>query len=426
MAHLTQRLPWEMLADHFKFVHTNHRYQNRTNLYPRFKPDQGKHLNHFSKVFARLIDEFSSQERAKYPADLTVPSDNEPLLNIATKKRIWKTVERYKTAVPLHLNSSNADHYVLRSEECFLPHWLSSLNTITTSVWGTKDTEYIMHLLKTLIIYGEMEPLLRLASHTDAQRYIDASFLVGDHSWSNIQNHALMSYLCLNVLILKPELHDDTSRVQRLEQMKSNGETTPPKDEFDYRFTYAYQITLLGCNHDDDGSDVASYPHQQFFGALPHMYKYSMWSVNNCGLKNPKDLCQETYKDVYVPHLMDAAVVIDALGKKGLPTELTLQILKLADYTAGRKLPVPNDPFHPANRKELRHYLQYCWNTLIRTNILLKAAGTWIDWEYVVNDMIFMLFGVDYPRMSRLILESDYQGRKEYEVGAPRNRRTFI
>jgi hypothetical protein len=62
-----------------------------------------------------------------------------------------------------------------------------------------------------------------------------------------------------------------------------------------------------------------------------------------------------------------------------LPTELALEVLEHADYTAKRRIPIANDPHHAENSEELEKYMAYYWKTLVRIDLLVNAHGWWID-----------------------------------------------
>jgi len=67
MLHQAHNLSWQILASNFKFVYETRRYNGYTNLYPLYRPGQGKQLTHFTKVFAQTSEGFTRWEQAKYP-----------------------------------------------------------------------------------------------------------------------------------------------------------------------------------------------------------------------------------------------------------------------------------------------------------------------------------------------------------------------
>jgi hypothetical protein len=108
----------------------------------------------------------------------------------------------------------------------------------------------------------------------------------------------------------------------------------------------------------------------------------------------------------------DIPLVIDYLRKTRLPTELILYVLELAEYVPRRRLVVPDDPLHVQNGIELRKYLNYCWQLLVRCDVLAKACGKPFIWEYHVNECIMLLWGVQYPKMAERV---DIEEREEID-----------
>lgn len=426
MAHQAHALPWQTLANNFKFVHANSRYRGRTDLYPRFKDGQGNQLQHFAKVFARLMDDFSKQERAKYPADVTPPEPGEVFIPDSTVKRIAKTVKEYRT--PSSNNNHRSDEDTeLQLEQRQIRSWLSNLRIDSCHLYyRTRET---LELLKTMILYGEMEPLLRLAAHPEI--WLPRVWNVDDWSvdvgWSELKDTALAAYICLNVFFIKPELYDVSSRRERLKQMKQCGEATPLPDEMDYRLTGAYQSMLVRCTWTRYSNyESCAYPHREFFGVPRGWFTEpaSYWH-NRFGQAHLSQLVNEKFRNYYIPSKADVPAVINLLGKKGLPSELALQVLQFSDYTPKSRLPIPEDPLHVDNGEELKKYLSYCWKLLVRIDVLLKANGSWVDWEFEVTEAIYKLFGPPYPKMSRLVECWEYEGRSENEVDTHRRRRFF-
>jgi hypothetical protein len=86
MAHQAHNLPWQTLASNLKFVHDNNSYEGRTNLYPKFKPEQGKQLTYFAKAFAKTVKGFSRTERDKYPKEYNLLEPENIIISPAMRK----------------------------------------------------------------------------------------------------------------------------------------------------------------------------------------------------------------------------------------------------------------------------------------------------------------------------------------------------
>ncbi|KAF2689205.1 hypothetical protein K458DRAFT_125172 [Lentithecium fluviatile CBS 122367] len=423
MAHQAHALPWQTIADHFKFVYKNRKYNDRTNLYPCFKPGQGKQLQHFARVFARVMGHASAQERKNYPDELIPPEDDEIFIPDSSLKRIAKTVKYYKT-----LRQKN----IISDDERKLPCWMECFDALRLS-WPTCGVRDTMELFKTLILYGEMEPLLRLATHAHVRLPDLYSYPLGggiEDGYTDVKNSALIAYICLNMFFIKPELHDPTSRAHKLDEMKQKFGLSYTEQMFDYRNTSSYQKLLTHCTHTGWGTEwgVCALPHREFFGIDRHMITTPYWSdlaKSRIGTGRVSQLFNAPYRFWYVPTASDVSAALAILTTR-VPTELALQILEHADYTAKRRIQVAHDPLHADNVEELKKYLGYCWKVLVRVDMLVKASGHWIDWQYEVTEVIYDLWGVSYPKMSTTVDDIWYKGRKEGEVDRARNRRTFI
>ena len=109
-----------------------------------------------------------------------------------------------------------------------------------------------------------------------------------------------------------------------------------------------------------------------------------------------------------MPHLPardDVPQVQQILSSRGLPAELVLDIMELAGYHAGEgRLKVPHDPFHRENRDELAKYLKYCWELLVRCEMLANVIGKVIPWEKLIYRSLVPLLqpaGMEYTRQWR-------------------------
>lgn len=169
---------------------------------------------------------------------------------------------------------------------------------------------------------------------------------------------------------------------------------------------------LRGCTASWKHSDVITYPHRQFFGIAdrqflgykPLLGNKSHW-LNWTDRKRKSDSPVEVYGRVpieeflsldnpisYQPAASDMASVRWILCKKGLPVELTMEIMELAGYEPKRRLEIPHDPFHPSNREELSRYLTYCWQIIVRCDMMRKALGMDIRWQEFVANILIELF----------------------------------
>lgn len=100
----------------------------------------------------------------------------------------------------------------------------------------------------------------------------------------------------------------------------------------------------------------------------------------------------------HVPDVSDACVVRWMLCLKRLPVELALLVMKLAEYEPRRRLKIPHDPLHWENRDELMQYLTYCWQTLVRCDMMAKELDMKMCWEDMVAECVVQLLDVWHGR----------------------------
>ena len=195
---------------------------------------------------------------------------------------------------------------------------------------------------------------------------------------------ALLPYICLNVIHCFPETWDPAS-----------GRT----DAKDYRRMRIYQYMLKQCTLSGMTSDVPTHPHRQFFGIADGQFQFS-YQDHTQTLPHPYGLMpleKFLHCDLWPPEHnttpSDIPQVRHILHSKGLPMELVLDIMQRAGYAPRGRLRVPHDPFHPDNREELAKYLRFCWEVLVRCEMLAAALGMAIPWHDVVARVVVRLFG---------------------------------
>jgi hypothetical protein len=407
MAHQTHNLPWQTLASEFKFVASNPSYGHRTNLFPRGHEDQNKKLLYFAKAFARNLEEFSPSERAKYAPEYTAPKREDFVISPSTAKKINGTLLRYRSEEP-HFVAFHRFTAPLGNENRSMSYWLDACHIACAkgnSYWWQHWTENV-ELFKALLLHNEMDSIFRIAAHPTLRERFGLSAwwsFPGDipenFGWSEVMRCALTSYICLNVFYLKPETHSGASEIN----LRTNNKE-------DYRWTASYQKMLVRCTTQNHGYDIHTYPHREFFGVPRQRFFSHDWSCHSgYGRIPPSVFCIPKYSEcrkglarasqIYVPMTGEISVVDQYLRQKGLPAELSIQVLELADYGGlTRRLAVADDPLHPQNHLDLRKYLTYCWQLLLRYDILMKEIGRSINWEEEVTQCIYELWGRETRR----------------------------
>jgi len=158
-----------------------------------------------------------------------------------------------------------------------------------------------------------------------------------------------------------------------------------------------YQYMLKQCTMSGKTSDIPTHPHRQFFGITNTQFAHhdpNQKNVHPYGLLSfdkflhCDDSPQQHPPAAHDPAPSDIPQVRQILHSKGLPTELVLDIMARADYAPRGRLPVPHDPFHPDNRAELDKYLKFCWEVLVRCEMLATALGMVIPWGDVVSGVM--------------------------------------
>lgn len=257
-----------------------------------------------------------------------------------------------------------------------------------------------------LLLYGEMDTVLRVCAIPDvglgdwwsvAQCYcgvsttskvsLDPIKLISskpyDAGWDQICYRALSPYIALNLIYCFPETWDDAS-----------GRT----EEKDYRLMWIFQRAVKDCISYGNTSQIASYPHRQFFGIEVRQLE---WSLRNlCGKVPYKTFLNGGRVTPQRPTPSAVFEVQQILRSKGLSVELILDILEKAEFEPGNgRLKVPHDPFHPENREELAKYLRYCWELLVRCEMMANALGMDIPWAEVLHTAMVEL--LSDPAMAR-------------------------
>ncbi|CAI7590724.1 unnamed protein product [Penicillium pancosmium] len=459
MAHQAHNIPWGLLASNLEWKTPTPFNAFATNLYPRMKPNQAKDLTHFVNAFVKTLNEHSVCERKKYPEHYDIPKSSDMILDDAIVRKISPTVRRWRCNWPR--NWPRANTCPLSKCKAFEvvgtnPRWRDLRDECTCVVipqeervmsaflrdprveidWRNSGDDsndeaiFNNNFVLTLLLYGEMEPILRVCAHpgNHLRFWHDGSYFEGPHDlgWEQICRQMLSVYICLNIAYCFPETWDSASG---------------RSEERDYRNARFYQQTLIeSCAKNQD---LRMYPHIQFFGMQScerlkeNTGKGEHWlldeginkHISEGGKKSsfPRWMSSAKYGPAgpygrvpireflslwrpegcsYVASSSEIDKVRSMLCSKGLPMELALEIMKFADYkTPKSKLDPPHDPLHPANREALGQYLKYCWKTLVLCYTMATEIGmdpldrmdqsdrsNKINWKNLVGDAIIDLF----------------------------------
>lgn len=401
MAHQAHTIPWQTLADNLKFMHCNPRNHGITNLYLRKRPNQDKELQYFANGFARALTSYATVERTKYKPFPFPPEPDECVISETAVKKMAATVFGYKRGEIYESNSSSQPTEALSKYECTPRRFISD----TYPCEGDMN-----HLLsecceqtKTMLMYGEMDALFRLAVHPDVyfHRLWDGDIYANSAGFGlkKLMDAMLRAYLCLNVLVVKPELWDSASRTAYLKAEEGAHRTTFSHEVYDYRFTAAYQRMLVCCTGIPYGAyyhEAHTYPHRDFFGVPRGMFRYDDpyqgQKTGKPGTGRVADLAEGDFRNFHLASKADVEAALAMLRRKGLPTDVALQVLQWAEYRCVGRLRRRDDPLHVDNADELKKYLSFCWKILVRIDMLVQECGKMLDWESDVADAMCVLF----------------------------------
>lgn len=419
-------IPWNLLTDHLQYIFANaDDKQVATNLFARFDEGQGRDLNAFVEILAQIIEEAAKAERRKYTGRYDPPEADAILLDDDLVRRISPIAHRLKLWQWNHGGSCTEDFTYspkLCSHEdddacCRCPitfqerkasSFLRKNKDNNCYAYDQVDNLSILNLeiVKTLLVSGDMEPILRVCAHPEND--LESWWYFGACScgveppglgWERLYQRALESYMCLNVLHRFPEVRDHDS------------------DEQDYRRTKCYQKLLR--HNATSGTQAVRLQHMDFFGLYEGQFsehpkaraedpyaklgeKMNFHQENYpYGVMPIQDFLEFEIIPPYLPKDSDVFHVRRMLGAKRLPVEIVSRIMDLADYEARRRLEVPHDPFHRNNKAELETYLSQCWKVLLRCNMMVKALADTIHWDELISQCIAELWMDDVREDTR-------------------------
>ncbi|CAH0046526.1 unnamed protein product [Clonostachys solani] len=413
MSHQAHNIPWNVFGSNLKFRTRVPCADDGAGLHFRFRPTQGKELTHFVDAFTRNIHQHADSERQKYPEAYEVLNSDDIALDDSVSRkitpavRLWRSERRDKLGEVDESPTHEVCHHSEPDERCScpLPYNQRRMGSFLHKYRlpdcykffdDHKDGYIGLEVFKTLLMHGEMDTLLKICAHPD----------VGFPSWWDAQlclcypqdlgrdylEHALDAYLVLNVFL------------------SSFPESWAPSrsSDQDYRRTRIYQMIILRVTAIRQGSELATHPHRQFFGIARGQFnshsgfKFPMTSKRKdkySGTNQPYG--RLTYEEFlesqkimgFLPSVSDVLHVRWVLCEKGLPVEISQLILDTALYRPQRRLKVPHDPLHPENVEELNKYLKFCWQVLVRSEVVAREVGMKIPWKNLLSESIERLLG---------------------------------
>lgn len=188
MAHQAHNIPWGLLTSNLEWKTPTPWNNFATNLYPRMKPNQANDLTHFVNAFVKNLDEHSVCERKKYPEHYDAPQPSDVILDDVTVRKISPTVRRWRGKWPQSCMCPSGkcrirQNLLYDSGTMGAPEFckcepipqqerlMSAFLREPMNDWRytrnlvNDDAFFNIQILQTLILYGEMEPILRICAH---------------------------------------------------------------------------------------------------------------------------------------------------------------------------------------------------------------------------------------------------------------------
>ncbi|PYH97053.1 hypothetical protein BO71DRAFT_481510 [Aspergillus ellipticus CBS 707.79] len=222
MAHQARKISWDALTSNL--IHRSSTYANAemaSNLYFRFRPEQGKQIGDFTESFIQTLEEQTQCERQKYPNKYNSFKPDDLILDDRIAEKIRPLAYRWRKT------GSWGDADSVKNTRGLCEH---------------TDSDNF-DLVNALLVFGEMDTVLRLCSHPkislaawmcERQCYC----MEADLGWDQVFEAALDIYLLLNILYCHPELWDPDIR-QANNKKKSD----------EYRGTMMYQRSVKYWTH---------------------------------------------------------------------------------------------------------------------------------------------------------------------------------
>lgn len=193
MAHQAHNIPWDLLTSNLEWKTPAPHDNFATNFYPRMKPNQANDLNYFVQKFVKNLSDHAACERKKYPARYDAPEPSDVILDEGLVRKISPTVRRWRDncSWPLEKNCPSGK---CRGSEYNRKRWGPGIcicelipreqRLMAAFLQEPEHFEpgysYMNHvaffnaqILQTLLLYGEMDTILRICAHPDAHSKLE-------------------------------------------------------------------------------------------------------------------------------------------------------------------------------------------------------------------------------------------------------------
>lgn len=453
MEHEGDSIPWNLLVAHLGYPTAEPSHRQVYNLFPKFDVGQGRDLNRFVDALASSINEHSRIERMRYQEIYDPPALDDILLTDNIVQRIsptganvsrWLRRRRPDWSDQHQFNNPKSDwggcghdeddmecicsiSTEERKASAFLRQHVN--NDCFNFIESNGPAYNNLEIVKSLLVSGDMEPVLRVCAHPDNDLLSwksvgDCECTGGEYGWWHALERALESFVCLKLL------HGVQLAARRDNDM----------NQYDYRRTQCYQRLLRGSVF--NGTESIASLHLNFFGVHEHQYSeyprprkagpfysdlgeaidtrsrsYLSGEKNYpYGMMPFNDFLEFEAEAPYQPAAYEIPAVLGLLREKRLPAEIALRIMEMAEWDEPRRLlKVPHDPLHRENEAELMSYLSICWDVLVRCDMMAKALGKPIQWNVQVSGCIVHLWGPEDTTVAQKMYRRLLPGSGLYE-----------
>lgn len=186
MAHQAHNIPWDVLASSMYWSPAGPFHGVAHDLYPSFKPDQGKRRTHFARAFAKIVDEHSECARKKYPEKYDPPRSTDVIIEEKTAAKVLSILRPWQQSLEerfidreekLSCSGKICGHFDNGGCRCpLLPHEHRIASAFCRPHGDAPcyqfldihfDGFYNLQVLKTKILYGEINPILWACAHPE-------------------------------------------------------------------------------------------------------------------------------------------------------------------------------------------------------------------------------------------------------------------
>lgn len=290
---------------------------------------------------------------------------------------------------------------------CSIPLWTRQLTWLSDADdefmrrgyrWYSEEDNYALDYCHAMLLDSELLPSLVRAQPLVVENSLGHSSVHRGYTYYELQGQlrriyemtlgrAMLPFLALSILRVLPETWDADAKREPWH---------------DYRDTVLYQtmIATACAGTVRRHGEMSCFPHNSFFDVPDFGWPLMPW-VQKGESRIPNKLLQRGLQfgketmvgrgklpfDKFVASRkgvrrrlkrgerdVDEEEARTALGRRGLPNEVVDAIIDMADEEGQPwRLVVKDDPLHPANRKVLDSYLEYCWKLLARCWVGLHA-----------------------------------------------------